>query len=403
MQSKKKYAFSEIEQYREYLEIKNLRGKNYIVSGVFFVMLILTVVYMIITKFATTTIIPVALGYVLLLIINFVLISYGDKDYSYLKINKYISTLGVFSIATAMIMVFQSPSVIPLLFVAYCVCAIYQDINVMIISDIYFLFTIVLIVINYPDLLLVQNSTTGNYFSITLFSILFLIMLSISAYIIMKEKSFFYNQISKSKEVEYRNIDLLIKLKHQTNKEDKEILKYYDRTNEFLKAFSEKIELPNIFEEKISILKDLEAEIEESALLEKYPDYTREDFARLKKLLISNRNILSRTAVKVSKTKEADVKKREIFSATHFKSFNKQADTTETKIIAFVIFYVSLKKGLLGIDKISAEDIYNTITNTDYFYYIDSRVMKIYQDNSEVFDAIISDAFSKGGKSWKSS
>ena len=65
----------------------------------------------------------------------------------------------------------------------------------------------------------------------------------------MKEKSFFYNQISKSKEIEYRNIDLLIKLKHKAGKEDIDYLKHYHRSNEFLKAFSEKIDLPNVFEQ----------------------------------------------------------------------------------------------------------------------------------------------------------
>jgi len=69
----------------------------------------------------------------------------------------------------------------------------------------------------------------------------------------------------------------------------------------------------------------------------------------------------------------------------------------EVKILAFVVFYVSLKKGLLGMKKLSNEEIFSTITNTDYFYYIDSKIMKIYQENSDVFDAIISDAFDEGG------
>lgn len=397
MQRKRKYAFFEIEQYREYLEIKNLRGKNKIVSGVFFVLLLLTLGYMIVSKYAFIQIFPLSMTYLILLLINFVFTSYGDIDSSYLKINKYISTLGMFSIATATIIILESPSVIPLLFVAYCVCAIYQDLKVMIISDIYFLFTISFIIIKYPNLISVQTSTGSNNFSITLFSILFLVVLSISAYIIMKEKSFFHNQISTSKEVEYRNIDLLLKLKKETNKDDKKILDYYDRTNEFLQAFSEKLEIPNIFEDKIDILRLLESNTDIEEILKKHEDHTVEDIHRLRKLLIKSKDDLSRITVKLSKTKNINIKKREMFSGTHFKSFNKQTDSIEIKILAFVIFYVSLKKGLLGMEKLSNEEIYHTITNTDYYYYIDSRVMKIYQENSEVFDAIISDAFGKGG------
>jgi len=142
----------------------------------------------------------------------------------------------------------------------------------------------------------------------------------------------------------------------------------------------------------------LENQVPLSELKKKYPEYTEKDFNRLQKLLITNHNVLSKIAVKMTKTRESDIKKREIFSGTHFKSFNKPSETTETKIIAFVIFYVALKKGLVGMDQLSDEDIYNTIINTDYYYYIDSRIMKIYQENAEVFEAIISDAFSKGGK-----
>ena len=397
MTRKKTYAFQEIEQYHEYLEIKHLRSKNLIVSGVFLIMFILTILYMLITHYPITTIIPLSIGMVGLLLINFILSAYGDESNSYLRVNKYISTLGMFTMVSAMIIIFRSPSLIPLLFVAYCVCAIYQDIKVIIISNIYFVTAILVIVTTFPELLVSINVSNGTNFSIVFFSMLFLVMLSVSAYIISKEKSFFYNQISNSKEIEYRNIDLLLKLKYESGKDDKNYMNHYHKANELLKKFSESIELPNIFEEKINILIDLENKVSDEEILEKHIDFTINDLDRLKKLLISNNAKLNRIAIKMSNTRESKVKKREIFSATHFKSFNKPSESSETKIIAFVIFYVALKKGFIGIDKLSDKDIYNTITNTDYFYYIDSKIMRIYQENSDVFDAIISDAFSKGG------
>ena len=399
LQRKKTYAFQEIEQYHEYLEIKHLRSKNLIVSGVFLAMFILTISYMFITKYPLPRIISLSIGMIGLLIINFVLTAYGDESNSYLRINKYISTLGMFTMVSAMIIIFRSPSLIPLLFVAYCVCAIYQDVKVIIISNIYFVVAILVIVSTFPDLLVSINDSNGTNFSIVFFSLLFLIMLSSSAYIITKEKSFFYNQISNSKEIEYRNIELLLKLKHNSNKYDKNFMNHYKNTNDLLEKFSKKNKLPNVFEEKINILIDIENNVPIDKILEEHPDFNEEDINRLSKLLISGNTKLNRIAIKMSNTRESKVKKREIFSATHFKSFNKPSDTIETKIIAFVIFYVALKQGFVGIDKISDKDIYETITNTDYYYYIDSRVMKIYQENSEVFDAIIADAFGKGGNS----
>lgn len=395
---KKTFAFSEIAQYREYLEIRNLKGKNHIVSAVFFAMMVLTLVYMLLTKYTAGQIIPVMLGYILLLMVGFVFSAYGDEDYTYLKISKYILTLGMFSIATALILVFRSPSVIPLLFIAYSVCAIYQDVKVMIISNIYFLFSIVFIIINNPDLVLLQNDTTNRVFSIILFTILFLIMLTISAYIIMKEKSFFYNQIAKSKEVEYRDIDLLMKLKQKTINKETDNSIHYERAHAFLEAFSKKLDIPNVFEDKINAIQMLDKGESEKTVMDKYPDFDEQDIERFKRLKLSSSEQLRKIAIKISKTKNIDIKQREIFSATHFKSFNKPQDPIEIRVIAFVVFYVSLKKGLLGMNKISDEDIFKTITDSDYYYYIDSRVMRVYQENAEVFDAIIADAFQKGGE-----
>lgn len=399
MSRKKTYAFSEIEQYREYLEVKNLRGKTTIISVVFFVLLLLTIAYMIVAKYAWDTIIPLGISFLLVLGVSTALNAYGESDYSYVKMNKYILTLGMFSVVTVMIIIFQSASLIPLLFVIYCLAAIYQDMKVIIISDLFFIFTLVFVVANYPAMLETINTTVGTQFNITLFAILFLVMLTISSYIIMKEKAFFYNQISKSKEIEYRNIDLLLKLKYQTHKEEKDVIEYYKRINAFLEAFSQKLDMPNIFAEKIQIIMDLEQGKKQNQILEEHPDFDAADLKRLERLTITQKSALSRVAVKVSKTKNIDIKSREIFSATQFKTLNKPTDTIEVRIIAFVIFYVALKKGLEGLDNISDKDIYDMITNTDYFYNIDSRVMKIYQENPEVFDAIISDAFSLGGGS----
>ncbi|MBN2539992.1 MAG: hypothetical protein JXB08_00545 [Bacilli bacterium] len=400
MSKKKTYAFSEIEQYRDHLEIKNLLGKNTIVSVVFLVLLAMTLTYMIIGKYPAETIVPLVSGFLLVLIISFVMSAYGVEDHNYLKFNKYLLTLGMFSIVTAMIIIFQSPSLIPLLFVVYGLAAIYQDLKVILISNAYFIFTMVFVVANFPEMLNTLNtSTLGTQFNITLFSILFLVMLTISSYIIMKEKSFFYNQISKSKEVEYRNIDLLQKLKFQTHKEDKDVDSFYGQVNEFLEAFSQKLELPNIFQERLEILKDLDLGKSYDTILEVHPDFEPIDLDRLSKLRIINKSPLSRIAVKLGKTYTIDIKRREIFSATHFKTLNKQGDPEEIRIIAFVIFYVALKKGLVGLNKISDEQIYQMIINTDYYYNIDSRVMKIYQENPEVFDAIIADAFQSGGAS----
>ncbi len=399
MESKKKYAFKETLNYREYLEIKHLHSKSVIVVVFLFVMMLLAIGYMVLAKYTLIPIIKVGLSFFGVLFLNFMLFSYSDKETIYLKMNKYISSLSIFTLFLALIIFLKSPSLIPLLFVAYCLTAIYQDFKVMLIADLYFIFSIIMLMLNFPKLFEFQNATLENEFGIAFFTLAFLVMLSVSSYIMIKEKGFFYNQISLSKEREYRSIELLLKFTDDPIKyiRDKDI--FYDRTNDFLEEFSKKIKVENIFKEKIAILKELNSGKSEKQILKKYKDFSEADLKRLKELLITKDSKLFKIITKLSHTNYQDIKKREIFSATHLKSFNKQSDSIQTKILAFVIYYVSLKKGLTGMKPLTDQELYDTLVNTDYYYYIDSRIMRIYRENADVFNAIIEDAFSEAVKS----
>lgn len=399
MERKKTYAFSEIVKYREHLELKHLRSKSVIVLGVLFSMMLFAIAYMLIAKFGYIDIIKVGLSFFGVILINMALFSYSLKDGMYLRFNKYISTLTIFTLFVGLIIYLKSPSLIPLMFVAYCLTAIYQDFKVMLISDLYFLFAIVMLIINFPSLFVFKNSSLENGFGITFFTIAFLLMLSISSYIMIKEKGFFYNQISLTKEREYRCIDLLLDFKEDPTEyiDDKDA--FYKKTNELLKDFSKKIEIPNIFEEKINILMDLNNNVEKSEILKKYQGYTEEDLNRLENLTIKKTSKIYKIIMKLLNTDESEIKQREIFSATHFKSFNKQSESIDTKILAFVIYYVSLKKGFTGMNPLTNDELYNTLVNTDYYYYIDPRIMEIYRENADVFNTIIEDAFSEAVKS----
>jgi len=102
-------------------------------------------------------------------------------------------------------------------------------------------------------------------------------------------------------------------------------------------------------------------------------------------------------------SRHIEVKKREIFSETQFKSFNHQTDSLEIKIIAFVLFYTALKKGFAVLPGLPEEQIYDVLIHSDFYYYMDPRIIKVYQENSDVFDEIVKDAFKKKVKRWESS
>lgn len=392
----KYFVFPETKYYREYLEFKHLRGQNALVSIAIFLMMILTVVYMLLTSYETVAIIGFSLGYLIILLISFATVAYSSEYFYYLKLNKYITSISLFTLILIMILYFKSPSFIPLLFVAYAICSIYKDTKVLLGITIYFFFSVLMLIINFNYLFNFQNPLLASDLAVAFFVFLFILILLLSSFIIVKEKSFFYNNISYAKEKEYRNLELLMDFKTKDKQNIVHRRDYYNETMLILSEFSKKIDAPDIFKEKIEILKIMEKGIDRKKILEKYPNYTSMDLDRLERLLLNKNSELRKMVLKLKHTQTKKYKTREIFSATHFQSFNKQSDSMEVKILCFAIYYATLKKGLPGMKPLKNEELYDTLVNSDFYHFIDPKIMKIYRDNADVFNTI-ADEMNSGG------
>jgi len=392
---KKEFIFSEIEDYRNQLEIKHLRTKNHFVLAIIFLMMILALVYMLASHFSLLETLPLMLGFLVVLVFNIAHLAYGKDYQEFYTMNKYVTTVGLFSLSIGMIFLFKSPSMMIGLFIAYSISTYYQDLKVLFLSDVLMLFTVFMIIFNYPEYLGLANASLESNLGIVFFFVAFMVILSLTSYIIVKQKSFFFNQIASSKESEFRNLDLLIDLKKKVKEPSLSGSEYDDQLNEFLEAFCTKIGSENIFKEKLDIMRRLERHENNDIILAKYPEYTEEDLSRLEDLLISGHHKLKKVAMKMAYSRHIEVKKREIFSETQFKSFNHQTDSLEIKIIAFVLFYTALKKGFAVLPGLPEEQIYDVLIHSDFYYYMDPRIIKVYQENSDVFDEIVKDAFKK--------
>ncbi|HRX92438.1 MAG TPA: hypothetical protein P5042_06505, partial [Candidatus Izemoplasmatales bacterium] len=260
MSRKKFHMFPEINDYREDFEIKQLRIKNILVLIFLVTTLAMTLTYMLVTGYFNlkTQIIPFLVGYLFVIILNITCLAYGNDNSRFYQFNKYLTTLGIFIISIAMVFIFKSPSAVTTLFIAYAITAFYQDIKGILISDLLLLFSVVMIMINYPEYMNMTNTNAENIFGIVIFFFALLLILTVSSYIIFKQKQFFYNQIAISKEAEYRNIDILNDLQKKVDKTDVNIDEYYERLNEFLEAFSKKLGVENAFKEKTAIMLEME-------------------------------------------------------------------------------------------------------------------------------------------------
>jgi len=399
MQRKQTYVFSEIEEYREMLENRHLRTKNLFVLILTAILGITVVTYMFVSHYEVNATLSLMTGFIVVLLFNFACLAYGQENHRFNQMNQYTTTLGVFGIALGMIFIFKSPSMIATLFIAYAITAFYQDMKAMLLSNAFLLFAVIAILFKFPEYLNFANSSADNDFGVPFFFLVFIVILTISSYIIIKQKRFFYNQIALSKETEFRNIDLMIDLQKQATGKTIDLAKYYENVTQFAKAFTTKIETENILQEKIQLLQELENHTSYATLLAKHPQYSKEDLDHLEDLLMGNHEKLMKLAIKISFAKDVHVKKREIFSETQFKSFNHQHDSLDIKILAFAVFYTSLKRGNAMMRPLTEEEIYNVLVYTDYYYTIDPRIMHIYQENNQVFDDIVTDDLGKKGKS----
>jgi hypothetical protein len=398
MQRKQTYVFSEIEDYRALLENKHLRSKNSFVLALTLFMGIAVTTYMFVAHFDLQSTLALMTAFLMVLVVNFIGLAYGNENPAFYLMNQYITTFGIFCVAIAMLFIFQSPSMIVALFIAYAIVAFYQDLKVILLSNTFLFFSAIAIMIQYPEYLAFVNPSSESGFAIPFFFLVFILILTISSYIIVKQKRFFYNQIALSKETEFRNIDLLIDLQKKVTGKTLNLPQYYANAAAFSKAFSEKIQMDNILLEKIQILQDMENNTPYPVLQEKYPKFSKDEFDHFEDLLLGNHQKLMKLAMKIGLAKDVHVKKREIFSETQFKSFNHQSDNLEIKILAFAVFYVALKRGNAVMRPLTEEEIYNVLVYTDYYYTIDPGIIKIYQENNKVFDDIVTDILGKKGK-----
>jgi len=195
--------------------------------------------------------------FLVLLLINVTLYSFDNDPYNNLKIAMYVNTMGIFLIATTLVIIFQTPSIFTALFLAYAITAIYQDYKVMFISNIA-LFTLgILLVVQFDTIFTIPgNDSTQNVF-IIIFLILFVLLLTLSSYILIKRKTFFYNHLAQIKESEVRNINLYVDINHLRTETSLDYEKYYKVLEQFSAELSKKIGIENVFSRKIRLLMDL--------------------------------------------------------------------------------------------------------------------------------------------------
>lgn len=389
-QNTNKYQYAQLERYKESLELAHLKTKTLIVNALVFVFGLVVLYFLIESNAGTSMVLSIMTMFIMLFIINFAFYSYEEDHYNNLKIAMYINTLGIYSITIALILRFQTPSIFTSLFLAYALTAIYQDFKAMLLSNFALFISGSLLILRYPEIFKLVGSSDSQIVYILVFLLIFVLLLSLSSYILIKRKTFFYNQLAQIKESEVRNMELLLEIEKINTNSDLNSDLYYSSLKDFSNELSQKIGISNIFDRKINILKDA-SELAMQDLLEKYPEYNQKEITELLNMELKINNKMRKIGIKASQSSGIEVFKKEIFSESQFKSFNHQGDSNYVMIIAFVTFYLLLKIDKPYLSKLQEDKIKDILFNSKYFHRIDRNIINIYLDNNEVFDTIFKD------------
>lgn len=398
-QDTSKYQYNQLETYKELLELKHIKNKTLIVNILNAVFCGIIVYFLYRLNVDTTKIMSVLFMFVVLIGINVLLYAFENDLYNNLKLAMYVNTIGEYVIAVTLILMFRTPSIFTSLFLAYAITAIYQDYKVMITSNSALFISGFLLAIGSVDIFAIPGVTVAQNVFIVVFLFIFMLLLTLSSYILIKRKSFFYNHLAQSKESEIRNMDLLSEVSKYNKHERLNSKDYYSSLEQFSKHLSKKIGIENVFSRKIEILKDLQ-KYSPSEMVEKYPDYSLEEINSLKKMELEANDKMRNIGIKASITQDIKVSRKEIFSETQFKSFKHYSDDRYIKIISFVVFYCLLKVDKPYLKELDEEQIKDYLYNSEYFYLVDRDIIDVYLENNEVFDTIVNDIL-KGSWSYE--
>jgi hypothetical protein len=389
-QNTSKYQYKQLETYKELLELKHLKSKTLLVNMINVVFAIALVIILVRLQLPSREILGVSFLFIVLFIMNILLTAYPNDLYNNLKIAMYINTIWEYVIAVTLILMFKTPSIFTSLFLAYAITSIYQDYKAMLMSNGALFITGFLLTVGFVEIFSIPNITAIQNTLVVLFLVIFVMLLTLSSYILIKRKTFFYNHLAQSKEAEVRNMELLSEVALMNQHKPINSKEYYKALNDFSSELSKKIGIENIFTRKIQLLKDLKKNKPQD-LHKKYPDYTLEEMNQLLQLELDVQKKVRNIGLKASISQTVEIDRKEIFSESQFKSFKHFADERYVKIISFVVFYCLVKIDKPYLKEKTEAEIKDILFNSEYFYLVDRDIIEIYLQNNEVFDTIVND------------
>ena len=314
------------------------------------------------------------------------------------KLAAYVSTLGVYLLSIGLILELREPSIFTILFLSYAIIAIYQDMKIANMNSVGLFIVGSFVIFRFPEFFDVGTALSPNTFYIFLFLLIFVALLSVSSFIMIKRKRFFYRQLAQIKEREFKIIDIFFQLQERYFGRSFDYEEYYDQIETFTEEFSRNINVENVFQEKIDILRKMRNS-SKNELLSEYSSYTLEELHELEQLELSVVKKMPRIAFKVSQSQYIHVSKKDVFAEKQYSTLNHKTDDLEIKVVAFSVFYSLLKMNTPISKKMTDEEIIRILSSEEFQQIVPLEILSVYIRYKDLFADIIADTLEIGDSS----
>ncbi len=379
------------------LEQRYLRSKSLFVSAMLFIVMFPVLIVLRLYDIPWTDILAYFLTFIILIAINLLFFFY-KHHFKSMQLPMYITSVGLYLIMFGVIIDIYTSSIFTILFLAYAIIALYQDLKLSIFNSFLIFLSGVSLVLFYPDMFDTNQTLllTLDTFYIMTFFIVFIALILTSSIIILKRKRYSYRQLAEIKEQEQKHISLLFELQSKQSDKSFDSRNYYDDLKSFSQSLSENIGINHkVFLERLEIIMKLEDK-SENEVSEEYQNYTLEEIEELKHLELSVYNKISKTAFKAAQLEDINIDKKELLYERAQEKLNYRDDDKQVKLIAFVVFYTLLRLDKFYAKGLSHNQIMHILMANRYNSFIDQEVLDIFINNQSKIKKIVNDCLTGG-------
>lgn len=372
------------------LEIHFLRKKAFHVAVILFVVMVFSLVLFLGIDIPVMNAVVFILMFLFLIGVNAIFYLKSQWFYDF-NLSMYITAIGLYLIGVGLILELRHPSIFTILFLFYSIIAIYQHAKTVLLNNLLLFFGGTLVIFGFPEMFHAGGLSSTTVY-IYVFLVIFVMLLSISSFILTKQKERFYWKIAMIKERETRAISIVFELGESMSEHYMDYTEYYDALESFSESLSKKIGIDNVFKERIDLLKDLSLSNNQDKVMNNNPGYSRYDFEELKQMELKHNKKMPYVAFKSGQYHSFEFD--EEMALGHIedttKSLNYTTDSQAVKIVAFSVFIAMLRIEKPYLRRLTMKEVLNVLSEPDVRPLFDHDLMVFFKENQDTFARITS-------------